>query len=155
MPKRQTPAKPFPKYVITLTEGQARVVQEALELYARLGMGQAGEVANLYLNHPVPRQDGTPQTLADYRVIRDLLDGVWFALGFGPGAHWAMSAPAVPEVYKIAWDVHATIRHRLAWDRAGNPPKRDWHTMMGVQYDEPMRASDEEELPTIERVPCP
>lgn len=44
---------------------------------------------------------------------------------------------------QLAWDLYQVIRHRLAWDRAGNPPVRDWKTMMTVDFDEPLKIGPE------------
>lgn len=40
---------------------------------------------------------------------------------------------------KTMFDMYQIMRHRFAWDKAGNPPERDWRTMSQVNFDEPLK----------------
>jgi len=43
----------------------------------------------------------------------------------------------------VSWDIYQVARHQLSWDAAGNPSKRDFSKMMGVNYDEPLKRGSE------------
>ena len=66
--------------------------------------------------------------------------------GTDPGSILGIGSADATE--RTAWDLHAVIRHRLAWDRAKaegvtDGTKREWPAMMQVSYDEPMKHSEE------------
>lgn len=127
------------KYTITVTERQARIISDACDLVARMGIGQWPEFI-----HHLPgiermkwndiREDLMP-IMSGYLVPTLGIDGWNSSLGVGSDK----SAPDTDE----AFDLHAVIRHRLAWDRATDNGitdgvTRNWPAMMGVHYDEPM-----------------
>jgi hypothetical protein len=81
----------------------------------------------------------------------DNVDGKGLSLGVGH--------PALPADNSIAYDIHRTIRHKLAWQRAvsegivaSETSARKWPEMLHVDYDAPMKWSTEP-LPTIEQLP--
>lgn len=109
-----------------------RVIQDALELWARCSIGQFKEA----LEPCQPHRKEFPITL--YGELRQLAETM--------EKFWTSRVPVVPSGIRNskgdhAWEIHQTIRHRLSWDRVGNPPKRIWQgddAMWGVNYDEPM-----------------
>jgi len=118
--------------------------QNALDLHMRLPMGQLSEIA-WYLRM------SCVGPFEDVQRVQSALDGSVRAALF-PGllhnAYHGIHSKNLHGDCRVAWDVMQAVRHRISWDLAGNPPKRDWSTMMGVNYDEPM-ASSPEGIPAI------
>ena len=130
-------------YTLTITERQARVLSMACEVLARLGMGQFKDA----LDHlPEAKKRDWSAWHDDMEQISRILskhmpcgiDGIRSSTGISNA----------DEEARAAWDLHAVIRHRLAWDRAiaegvTDGTKREWPAMMQVSYDEPMKYSEE------------
>jgi hypothetical protein len=129
------------KYILHLTENQARVIVKALDLYSRIGMGQLGEIAYVLMNYSKSSSDNEIQDRADrFHVLRERLDIIsqsWM----GRSGHYGISSEKISDVFRIAWDIQQVVRHRLAWDRN---PKGD----ITVDFDDPLKYSSEQ-LPTI------
>ena len=108
--------------LLKVSEEQARVLRDACEMYARMGKGQLGFIAE----HPsLPRAAsciGMGLRSAEYALKASVL----------------ANEDAVPTCR--AWDLYQVIRGRLAWDEAGNPPERP---SMQVMYDVPMNTAGE------------
>ena len=45
------------KYTLQLTEKQARIISEALDLFSRIGMGQLKEVVSVLRQNPLPNSN--------------------------------------------------------------------------------------------------
>jgi len=110
-------------YTLHLTEKQAAEISHASEILARLRMGQIDMAL---------RELPLAESL-DYwneRTIENVVKPLYRKDGQRADC--------------AAWDLHQVIRHRLAWDRAiaaGEVEpggRRNWDTMMGVIYDEPL-----------------
>ena len=123
------------KYRLTLTEAQARIVKDALDLYFRIGIGQFREVEHVY-NYTLLR--GTK----DMERLREALDAAARTQGFGFGGSYGIHSTEVHDVFRQAYDINRVIRHRMAWDRlpSGGP---------GVDFDTP-RQIGTFPLPSIE-----
>lgn len=122
------------KYNIVVDEQQARILVAALDLYARIGIGQFTEVVRVYnyaWKMPIPMVD---------RLV-DAMNGAKLVIGFGPGGSYGIHSPDVHDVFRRAFDIQCVIRHRLAFD--GTPEGG-----LGVDFDEP-RQIGELPLPTI------
>ena len=123
-------------YTLTITERQARVLSMACEVLARLGMGQFKDA----LDH-LPEADQR-----DWSAWHDDMEQISRILSkHMPGG---IDISNADEEARTARDLHAVIRHRLAWDRAKaegvtDGTKREWPAMMQVSYDEPMKYSEE------------
>ena len=123
-------------YTLTITERQARVLSMACEVLARLGMGQFKDA----LEHlPEAKQRDWSAWHDDMEQISRILSKHM------PGG---IDISNADEEARTARDLHAVIRHRLAWDRAKaegvtDGTKREWPAMMQVSYDEPMKYSEE------------
>lgn len=137
------------KYRITLTQEQAALVSEALDVYASLRTGQFRAALELLPTSKVfPRGwhetiDAVGRLLSEHTI--EHVDGWRSSLG--------ITHEKVQESGKIAWDMHQAIRHRMSWDYAvergyvaGIDSPRNWKEMMGVSYDEPL---------VISRLPLP
>ncbi len=122
-------------YSLKLNADQAKVVQAALELYSRVGMGQLGYV----LEHPEihKRLAGSPREVAE-QTLETAKQAIF---GMVHGQYHGIHSRELEDETASAWDLQQVIRHRLAWDQAGNPDHRDFRTMGGVRFDEPRRAS--------------
>jgi hypothetical protein len=142
-------------YTLTITEKQARALMDATDLLQRVQIGQWREIEdNLPLQKPIDYQE----LRDDFQIIGALLskhmidniDGYSSSLGVGH--------PDLPESNGILYDLHCTIRHKLSWERAveegviesENSPRK-WPEMMNVNYDPPMKWSNEP-LAKIERM---
>jgi len=129
----------YNKYNLTLTENQARVMKDALELYARAGMGQLDLIGDVHLRKPNKLDTESFIELRTLlhkceKVITKLLGGGFFSI----------SSDETPEDCRIAWDIYQVVRHRLAHDRE---PKGGWT----VDFDKPMCYGGEE-LAEIKKV---
>lgn len=145
-------------YTITLTQKQLETVQEALEVYSRLGIGQWRQA---FEKLPLRQNESS----FDWAHWHDFLDDVGFQIkNFtkqrvdGYQSSLGIHGLDVSESAQIAWDVHQVIRHRLSWERAVEQgfvesldSPRNWREMLGVNYDEPMPTSDQP-LAKVERV---
>ena len=123
-------------YTLTITERQARTLSMACEVLARLGVGQFKDA----LDHlPEAKQRDWSAWHDDMEQISRILSKHM------PGG---IDISNADEEARTARDLHAVIRHRLAWDRAKEEgvtdgTKREWPAMMQVSYDEPMKYSEE------------
>lgn len=131
------------KYRLELDEQQAQLVIQALDMATRIHMGQTNIVGE-YLQGCSPR-NANPE-IVDSAL--ELLRRECF--GFTRSESFGITSEQISDDARVMWDIHQVLRHRLSWDRAGNPETRDWSTMMGVNFDEPRRSSHEVELPRIE-----
>lgn len=135
------------QYTMTLNEKQLQTIQEALEVYSRLGVGQwhpAFECLPLdkSLDHEEWRCFLNKIGVEMRRFTKHEIDGYQSSLGvYGNEA---------PESAQIAWDIYQVVRHHLSWSRAielgyvegfGSP--RNWDEMVSVRYDEPLPVSGE------------
>lgn len=138
------------KYTITVTEHQARIISEACDLLARLGIGQWPEFIN-YMPDPLAFTGRDDAVEALRPVMADLLRQYSPAGAYIDGyqSHLGIFNELAARGAREAWDLHQVIRHRMAWDRAiaeglTDGTTRNWTGgMMGVDYDEPMHAGSE------------
>ena len=119
---------------LTMTIEQARTLRMACETMSRLFMGQM-DVLDLVCD-------------AD----RDTLDKVkqlCFPELHGPGHSYGINNKNISDEARQLWDFNQVIRHHLSWrDQPNTPSTRDWKTQMTVNYDDPMKSS-EQPLPII------
>ena len=135
------------KYNLTVNETQLNVMVAALEMYSRVGCGQLGPAVT---SHPdvVKRSEDcnfsqTLDCLFRQNVYTDLLPYA--------NRYYGIFAPSIDSSNRVAWDMMQVVRNRLAWDRLGNPPERDWDIMFGVEYDN-VFVSSSEEVPVITKI---
>lgn len=126
-------------YTLTVTKAQAQTLKVACEVLARLGLGQFRDA----LDH-LPTIEHRPEGWhEDMDAIGYILSKYTHGHVDGRQANLGIHNPKTREGTKQAWDLYQVIRHRLSWDAAiargdiqpGQP--RDWHKMMGVNFDEP------------------
>lgn len=143
------------KYTITLTEKQIRAIQEATDLLQRVQLGQWREIQDsLPLKKPI-----------DYGCFHEDMDEIGRILSRymigginGTNSSLGVGNENLPESNAILYEIHRVIRHKLSWERAvedgiveSEDSPRDWSKMMTVNYDFPLKYS-EEPLITIERI---
>lgn len=120
---------------LKLKGDQAWLVRDALESTARMVIGQPSDMLEQVFNKEGKRCyfDYEERVLIE-RLATSLMGLSGSATG---GVGWNDEGD-------ILWDMCQVVRHRLAWDHAikenlvDEHGGRDWRTMMGVHYDEPM-----------------
>lgn len=133
------------KYTIELNKRQVETIMAAMEIYARLGIGQWRDAVDALPLKP------------DYDTWHDDLDAIGAILARhtkrsvnGWQSSLGISSADVAENAQIAWDVYQVIRKKLSWQRAvlegvvesENSP-RNWGKMMSVVYDDLFQVSNE------------
>ncbi len=120
------------KVTIQTDRKTAAIMMRALELYARIGIGQLDEVVELFCFGPATNRNGQNPSADSLQAARELMTQVKFALtGFESNASKGIGGEHVAEELKAAWEVRKAISHRLAWDRQPGGG-------MGVDFDEPL-----------------
>lgn len=116
---------------IELTQEQCSVVQKALELYSRIGIGQLDEVTN----HPtfqkhLKEQFKDENGKTDYGRYHERMDSVRAALvhprnmliddpTMPQNASWGIYHPSVDESCRVAFDIQQVVRHEW-WKKDEN-----------------------------------
>lgn len=116
-------------YQIFLTEKQAQVLVDALDLYSRIGAGQLEEIAHILRINPGIQHD---KVVAVEDLAKEAAD-CWMGRA---GGHYGIFSEKIHDVFRIAWDLQQVIRYRLAWDRNPNGG-------IQVNFDDPMQSSKE------------
>lgn len=125
------------KYTITCSEEQALVIQDALELFARLRMGQFDSIRWLVF----PEVHGGNVSVDDCQQLSNLLNIVGDHAASLVGTKYAgISNDAVGDNAKRAWIAYQNIRHALAWSKV---PLGKTRPDMCVRYNEPMNLLNE------------
>ncbi len=130
------------RYVLTLTEEQARTVSRACELYCRLHIGQLRE-----LNDELLVAENHDQIWERREAAEDLLDKlrqIYFPSLHGRGHSYGVGKFDHAD---RAWDVHHAIRYKMSWHEQ---PEGG----MGVNFDPP-RQTLNEPLPECKIVQLP
>lgn len=143
-------------YTITLTEKQLQAISDATDLLQRVQLGQWREaVDNLPINWKT----------VDYSEYHDDIDEIGKILSKymidnmnGTNSSFGVGNEKLPESNSILYEIHRVIRHKLSWEKAveegiveSEESPRDWSKMMTVNFDKPMKYS-EEPLPKIGRI---
>lgn len=123
-------------YQLFITESQAQILVDALDLYSRIGAGQLEEIAHVLRINPGTQHE----KVAAVEELAKEASNCWMGRA---GGHHGISSEKVHDAFRVAWDLQQVIRHRLAWDR--NPKGG-----IQVNFDEPLKSS-KEPLATIKR----
>ena len=96
------------RYVLILTREQAETTKDALELYARLKIGQFERITELMLDE---------QSVDEYckrRILSNDLLRIVANILFGSNVY---DYPDVQKdkIYHRAWNIYALLRYRMAW----------------------------------------
>jgi hypothetical protein len=110
-----------PNYNLVVSERQAQLVENAMDLYARLLLGDTGVIEILssagYIRH---KHRGRDHDLEEISRACEELKRVM--TGHDEGESFGLFNAKVHDSARVAWDVAKVVRHRLAWDR--NPTCR-------------------------------
>ncbi len=141
--KPEIPSRP--QYNLAVSERQAQLVENAMDLYARLLLGDTGVIEVLasagYIRH---KQHGRNHDLDAIVRVCDELRKV--TTGHEEGESFGLFNAKVHDSARVAWDVAKVVRHRLAWDR--NPAGG-----AGERFDSPCQTSLVEPLCKISKAP--
>lgn len=103
------------KYQLTLTMKQLKVVEEALDLYTRVGMGQTEIVKETLFN--LFYSDFKKITHEQWDKIKQLCDEIKNVLfDFASGQSYGIANKEVNDKAKIAYDLDKTIQKQIAAD---------------------------------------
>ena len=137
------------KYVVELTDTQLKLISDACEICARLKLGQIGPaLIKLELKNMKGR------VITDYEFGKSVESLIKPMMGLEADTVWGVG---YSEQTDSLFDIHESIRHRLAWDAAHASgmiepgDKRKWPEMMAIDYDEPMKCGLEP-LPVIIKI---
>jgi hypothetical protein len=128
------------KYTLTLTEEQAGILVDALDLYSRIGIGQFEECVRVFdhaLELPIETRDACKASLDHAKFV---------IAGLPSGGSHGIHNPKVRDAFRVAYDIQQVVRHRIAWDR--NPEGN----RSLVHFDEPRQIS-KHPLATIKSEP--
>ena len=95
---------------LTLTDKQAQVVSEALELFSRLGMGQYDRLRDRIHNSLWGEADEQLFKTAEDALRRLSLPDF---MSRHPGSSWGIRSPEISDAYRIAYDMHQVVRNKL------------------------------------------
>jgi hypothetical protein len=131
-------------YQLSLTEKQAQVIIDALDLYSRVGMGQLEDVAHVLRLYSKPSEKYAEWNRID--MVQNLMREAAVAWVGNAGSYYGITNQKISDVFRVAFDLQQVIRHRLAWDK--NPEGGVF-----VRFDEPMKYS-QEPLAKINKANC-
>lgn len=102
---------------LELTELQAAILKDALELYFRVGLGQLNQVTSVLL--PMRQEKYLKEDVHDnYLEIREaFVEAKRLLFGFGHGESHGIFSPHLPDRFKVAADIHDSVRSKLAWHK--------------------------------------
>lgn len=132
------------EYILQVNEVQLREIRDAMEIKARLYMGQFDLALNCLL-------DENGNSVNTYSIINDVKDIINDIPNFKKCSLGMFEKP------DLDWEIYTSIRYTLAWDKAiedgitteyGN---RNWKEMMTVDYDEPLQYT-KHPLPIIKKL---
>ena len=131
------------KYNLILENEQLQVLTKALDLYARIQMGQVSQLTNPYL---IPLPD------ADYSDVDTKLLELKKAMfpELPEKSYYSIKSKKVADPVRQAVDILEVINHRLAWDNF--TPTDEHDKPVGDVFRNPFHWSSELDLPNIEKV---
>ena len=135
---------------ITMSIDQAYYVTNALELHARLHIGQFDNLDWEFLTHGKEREFWRDQVQRDelrYHLerARDIIFPELKQLGSG-ASHGIFNQSSIGETAHVAWDMYQCVRYQLAYYRNPTPdPVHEW----SVSFNKPMQSSEMHKLPIV------
>jgi hypothetical protein len=142
-------------YDLRITDKQASLLVDALDLYSRVLMGQLEEVASL---HKWKHCMGPDFDIERIHKLEDSLRGLKTLLGHPPNGSAGIGSREVHDDARKAYDMQQVIRYISSWAGEGKDPEQDernWNKMSGVNFDEPRKTSHDKEyeLPEMRVIP--
>lgn len=139
------------KVTITMSIDQAYYVINALELHARLHIGQFDHLDWEFVSHGKDREFWRDEEQRDQLRVhlngaRDIIFPELKLLGSG-ASHGIFNQTSIGESAHVAWDMYQCVRYQLAYYRNPTPdPVHDW----SVSFNRPMKSSEKHEMPKVE-----
>lgn len=115
------------KLHLEVTLEQAAYISQALDVFARLGIGQINIVDELHREGFIPHL--SPSANIDYEAFCDVMKEAKHVLGFGSGASLGIMNERVPKGAVLSWVVKKEIDQKIAMHKDPNPDFK------GVNYD--------------------
>ena len=111
------------KYNLSITAKQAKVIEDALDLYSRIGEGQYDEILSRDFAMVDPKTGDRKQDDSDMinRCRRQLEHVSQIRLGLSPNSFFAIHAHEISDNFRISFDLKQVIRHQLWKDRGCKP----------------------------------
>jgi len=134
------------QYTLTVNEAQARVLSEALSLYARVGIAQFEELLSVYDSRRADNEQLSPEVATQkYHKAREHLEQAKLELtGYSPNASHGIHSENVRDKYRVSYDMHRLIRHRMAFDRSpGGGHGVDFHEVSCTSTEQPLARFEE------------
>lgn len=134
------------KYQITCNEAQLRIMSNACELVSRLHMHQFDAIAS-YL---------WPNDLNQSREFHDRLDDLKEFFGLARNQYHGIYSKEISNDARTLWDAHQVLRNRLSYDAHPEiTPENRWKNHgWGVNFDEPMKSDEANELIEVKKIEC-
>ena len=141
------------KVEVTVSIDQARVIAEALDVYARLSIGQVNMISEMvaYQKIPVYAENGKPSVMVTAEVcdaVRDKMEQVNRLLGYSGLGNMGIGSDHVPMSGRRAYEVSRVMEKALAEHRDPNPSFR------GVDYDGLRVRYTQDTLPVVAISQC-
>lgn len=119
---------------LKLSVEHAKAVEKALDIYARLCLGQLNVIAEMVDEGIIPLRSeaGSPRKIADIEICeraRSLMQSLKSAMGYHPGSSLGIGSPHVVREGHCAYEVNRTLARELALHDNPNPQFR------GVNFD--------------------
>lgn len=139
------------KVMITMSIDQAYYVMNALELHARLHIGQFDHLDWEFVSHGKEREfwrDQEHRDLLRYHLngARDIIFPELKRLGYS-ASYGIFNQTEISESAHVAWDMYQCVRYQVAYYRNPTPdPIHEW----SVSYNRPMKSSEIHMLPQVD-----
>lgn len=124
-------------YLLEVDEEQLKHISKALDFYARIQMGQVGELVNPYMV-PLPNADYTDVEIK----VKDLKASMFPDLP--ENAYFSVKSKQIPDTIRQMVDIFEVIKHQLIID--ANTAQEE------IENLKPFHWSTEKELPNLRKV---
>lgn len=140
------------KILLECSKSQARLIQTALDFYARALIGQFPDELDTLARHGMlAHADGKNAGLSLGGYLDQLAGAVAHLnlakqkiMGLSPNSSWSILSEQVPDDARVAFDLTQVIRNTLA--RLRNP---DGTSLDGVDFDTPYQTSQKEGFASV------
>ena len=132
--KRAASGNSARRYVLEVSGAQVKLISTAVEFYARLGTGQFIHLDRFFWK--------------DIEKARPHLESLHILRNGSLNCFGSIRSGSIDDDYRVLYDLHQVIRHRLALDKNLRPEKQ-----LSVDYNTPWRSSKKEPLARISQTP--
>lgn len=129
------------KYQITATQSQLELIQRALDMYSRIGMGQVGTAVT---DHPdvikrIFNHRSNLVSLFEVSIAVDAAMKYWVFEELPQNGYHGIHSSKINNSNRNAYDMVQVIRSKIAWDN-----HKEGDSTIYVQYDTPMKTGNED-----------